>query len=866
MFRRVDHGLPRGLQCRRQRLVEWALADNNQFDRHAVIVFDFCRDGLEGLAEIQLLIGRTTVKPGPQLALLAAGQPLHFAWIVDVALDQRERVQHRVMQMCSQFSTFLLADAGTPLGGQFAQRAEPPRTGDDRDACHHHDRCEQSIADLVQLSVIREKRGGTSHDETCAADRARHRGWARTADRRLAPPCSLGLVCLPPQDGSTEPGQGEWPQELIRQTKTKRLDGEDTTDGERGDRQVLATAGQPTRPARLRTTALLPTLLPTRGGCRWHENPERGVHDDARTGGEGQHNEGDPDHEHVDAQVIGKAAGDAGDQLTFVGTGQFRWHPTMVTRRGRSGAGTGAKSGSSQGSSRCAPSRAAAKIVVMSQDFPNPAGTQNPSGSASGRFDLRQLRRSRDDRMIGGVCGGLGRYVGIDPIIFRIVLAALAIFGGVGLLLYALGWLLIPEDGTDVSELQRLFQGHPSPAPIIAALIVGVLGVITVTEVAYHRHGRFEVLLILLAVIAVIAMTSRARGVPPTTAPFPPPPPYGTPPYGTQPSYGTPTPPPTEAATPPAAAPTYQAAGYPTPGYTAPQYSAPQYSAPRYTAPLGPPAGFAPSRPVYTPPPGYVPPPPKPPKLPGPPSFLGPIAVSVGVVIVGVLFALDASHAIELSAQAIFATSLLIVGLALVVGTWIGRARLLIAFGVVLAIALALAAAVDVPLRGGMGNRSYAPTSAADIPTTYRLAIGHQMIDLTGLDLAGKKVQVTSSVGIGEVEVQVPSNVRVVAHGRTGTGDVNINGDNNGGSHVDRTLVLPAIGTAVGGEIDLDLRVGIGRVFVDREVTSVPATAVPAVPATPTAPAVPTAPALPTAPAAPTAPAVPTGSGQVTQP
>lgn len=456
--------------------------------------------------------------------------------------------------------------------------------------------------------------------------------------------------------------------------------------------------------------------------------------------------------------------------------------------------------------------------------------------------------------MIGGVCGGLGRYVGIDPIIFRIVLAALAIFGGVGLLLYALGWLLIPEDGTDVSELQRLFHGHPSPAPIIAALIVGVLGVITVTEVAYHRHGRFEVLLILLAVIAVIAMTSRARGVPPTTAPFAPPPPYGTPPFGTQPfgtqpSYGTPTPPPTEAATPPAAAPMYQGAGYPTPGYTAPQYSAPQYSAPRYTAPLGPPAGFSPSRPVYTPPPGYVPPPPKPPKLPGPPSFLGPIAVSVGVVIVGVLFALDASHTIELSAQAIFATSLLIVGLALVVGTWIGRARLLIAFGVVLAIALALAAAVDVPLRGGMGSRSYAPTSAADIPTTYRLAIGHQMIDLTGLDLAGKKVQVTSSVGIGEIEVRVPSNVRVVAHGRTGTGDVNIGGDNNGGSHVDRTLVLPAIGTAVGGEIDLDLRVGIGRVFVDQEVTSVPPTAVPAVPTTPTAPAVPT-----------------TGIGQVTQP
>ncbi|HEY5050812.1 MAG TPA: PspC domain-containing protein, partial [Acidothermaceae bacterium] len=443
----------------------------------------------------------------------------------------------------------------------------------------------------------------------------------------------------------------------------------------------------------------------------------------------------------------------------------------------------------------------------MSQDFSNPAGAppdgnQNPGGSAPGRFDLRLLRRSRDDRMIGGVCGGLGRYVGIDPIIFRIVLAALAIFGGVGLLLYALAWLLIPEDGTDLSELHRLVQGHPSPAPIIAAIVVGVLGVITVTEVAYHRRGRFEVLLIVVAVIAVIAMSSRSRGMPPTTASYMPPPPYAPPP------------PPAKEATP--SAPAYQAASYPTPGYTAlgyppPQYAAPQHSAPQYTAPLGPPAGFSPSRPVYTPPPGYVPPPPKPPKLPGPPSFLGPIGVSVGVVIVGVLFALDASHAIELSAQAIFATSLLIVGLALVVGTWIGRARALIAFGAILAIALALAASVGVPLRGGMGNRTYAPTSTADIPATYRLAIGHQTIDLTALNLAGKKVQVTSSVGIGEVDVRVPPNVRLVAHGRAGTGDVNIDGDNNGGSHVDRTLVLAAIGTAVAGEIDLDLRVGLGR-------------------------------------------------------
>ncbi len=58
----------------------------------------------------------------------------------------------------------------------------------------------------------------------------------------------------------------------------------------------------------------------------------------------------------------------------------------------------------------------------------------------------KQLRRSRSDRLIAGVCGGLGDYLGIDPVIIRLVWA-LSIFGfGTGLLLYVLAWILIPEE------------------------------------------------------------------------------------------------------------------------------------------------------------------------------------------------------------------------------------------------------------------------------------------------------------------------------------------------------------------------------------------------------------------------------------
>jgi phage shock protein PspC (stress-responsive transcriptional regulator) len=65
----------------------------------------------------------------------------------------------------------------------------------------------------------------------------------------------------------------------------------------------------------------------------------------------------------------------------------------------------------------------------------------------------RRLVRSRSDRMIGGVCSGLGRYFNVDPILFRIGAVVLAFIGGAGLLAYLAALLLIPsEDSAAASE------------------------------------------------------------------------------------------------------------------------------------------------------------------------------------------------------------------------------------------------------------------------------------------------------------------------------------------------------------------------------------------------------------------------------
>jgi phage shock protein PspC (stress-responsive transcriptional regulator) len=57
----------------------------------------------------------------------------------------------------------------------------------------------------------------------------------------------------------------------------------------------------------------------------------------------------------------------------------------------------------------------------------------------------RRLTRSTTDRMIAGVCGGLGEYTGIDPVIFRVVFAVATIMGGAGLIAYIVAWLVMPE-------------------------------------------------------------------------------------------------------------------------------------------------------------------------------------------------------------------------------------------------------------------------------------------------------------------------------------------------------------------------------------------------------------------------------------
>jgi phage shock protein PspC (stress-responsive transcriptional regulator) len=79
----------------------------------------------------------------------------------------------------------------------------------------------------------------------------------------------------------------------------------------------------------------------------------------------------------------------------------------------------------------------------------------------------RRLTRSTDDRMVAGVCGGVARYLGVDPTIVRVGTMLLTILGGIGIAAYIGAWLLVPEDGETVPPRR--------PAWKIALVIVAVL-------------------------------------------------------------------------------------------------------------------------------------------------------------------------------------------------------------------------------------------------------------------------------------------------------------------------------------------------------------------------------------------------------
>ena len=110
-----------------------------------------------------------------------------------------------------------------------------------------------------------------------------------------------------------------------------------------------------------------------------------------------------------------------------------------------------------------------ASIDDMEQNSSGPGGFDR-----SGLQNVQSWRRSRSDRMVAGVCGGIGRALNIDPVLVRVVMAVL-IISGPGIIFYIAAWVLMPDEGSDRSAAQGLLGDRVRPDhPWLWPIVIGV--------------------------------------------------------------------------------------------------------------------------------------------------------------------------------------------------------------------------------------------------------------------------------------------------------------------------------------------------------------------------------------------------------
>jgi hypothetical protein len=180
------------------------------------------------------------------------------------------------------------------------------------------------------------------------------------------------------------------------------------------------------------------------------------------------------------------------------------------------------------------------------------------------------------------------------------------------------------------------------------------------------------------------------------------------------------------------------------------------------------------------------------------------------LVLVGVLWLLDATGVTDLRWQVVLPAALTIVGVALMVSARRGAHGGLLAAGIVLSVLVLLTSLTPftVPV-GGVGDRVERPATAAQAEQDQSLAIGSFRLDLRDVEDFADGDTVTASLGIGELVVRLPDGVGAEIEASAGIGEVTVVDRSRGGFGV--SLTERAAGSPT---IVLEVSVGIGRVEV----------------------------------------------------
>jgi phage shock protein PspC (stress-responsive transcriptional regulator) len=182
------------------------------------------------------------------------------------------------------------------------------------------------------------------------------------------------------------------------------------------------------------------------------------------------------------------------------------------------------------------------------------------------------------------------------------------------------------------------------------------------------------------------------------------------------------------------------------------------------------------------------------------------------LIAVGVAAVFDRATTVTLLPGQFFGLALTVIGAGLVIGSWWGRARVLILPALLILLIGIPAAFMTVPVRGGIGGPYFAPTSMDELEDHYELAFGKLTLDLTQLPVSTQPIDVSAAVSAGGLEVIVPDNAQLQVDTDVGAGFSYVLGDSQGGTDLTNHYVSGDLGRL----IVLDLDVGLGGVEVDQ--------------------------------------------------
>jgi phage shock protein PspC (stress-responsive transcriptional regulator) len=397
-------------------------------------------------------------------------------------------------------------------------------------------------------------------------------------------------------------------------------------------------------------------------------------------------------------------------------------------------------------------------------------------------FWATRPHRRANDRKVAGVAAAIARRYAVDPVLVRVAFVVATVFGGSGVLLYLLGWLLLPAEDDQASGTERMVGRGRSA--MSAALTVVLVLLLILALGAVVGGGRASGVLGLVVALGTLVLLHRSRAA------------LGEIPGAQQSSPTTPT----------MAEPATPAAPDTTSATAAPPTDTAADGADRFAPPAWDPLGAAPF--------AWDLPEPSAPAAPATPpggawSKVTPITLGLALLTGGIALA----FAPGLSSAGIAALLLGVVGLGLVVGSFMQSGRGLILVAIPLALLTwVLHAAPAAALK--VGGSYWDPVTAAQVQPHYGVTLGNGRLDLTGLQLApGQTVKTSVSVGVGETHVMLPPNVDAQVTCQTQVGQVDCLGQTGSGrlNVTDNGADGPGGGTLV-----LDVHSGIGEVHVER--------------------------------------------------